>query len=74
MAELSDVEVAIPFWKNIAKTLGCHTVTACKKKPELLAAGVIFYRRNKQHKRIVHHFPSRLKAWIGLKAIKGEIV
>jgi DNA-binding transcriptional regulator YhcF (GntR family) len=69
-----DIEVAVPKWSAIAKSLGCHVVTACRMKKELEEAGVIFYRRNRFNKRIVHHFPSRLRAWTGLKGSKGEII
>ena len=70
----SDIEVAVPYWTAIAKTIGCHRVTACRMKKELQAAGVIFYRRDRRQKKIVHHFPSRLRAWTGIKGAKGEII
>ena len=71
---MNDIEVAIPFWTAIAKALGCHEVTAVRMKQELQEAGVIFYRRNRRNKRIVYHFPSRLRAWTGIKGSKGEII
>jgi hypothetical protein len=74
MVGMEDIEVAVPYWSSIARTLGCHVVTACKKKQELQDAGVIFYRRNRHNKRIVHHFPSRLRAWTGIKGSKSEII
>jgi hypothetical protein len=75
MPEIADVEVAVPYWDSIAKALDCHRATAIKFKAELQTAGVIFYRRNKRNnKRIVYHFPSRLRAWTGIKGSKNEII
>jgi hypothetical protein len=71
---MDEMELAIPYWSAIAKSLGCHEVTACRMKKELQEAGVIFYRRDRRNKRVVHHFPSRLRAWTGLKGSKGEII
>jgi len=71
---VDDIECAVPYWSAIAKTLGCHEITACRMKKELQEAGVIFYRRNRYNKRIVYHFPSRLRAWTGLKGAGGETV
>lgn len=69
-----DLEVAIPYWRSIAKTLRCDVSTIIKHKQELKDAGVIFYRRGRSNKRFVYHFPSRLKAWAGLKGSRDEIV
>jgi hypothetical protein len=70
----NDLDVAVPYWSAIAKSLGCHKATAIRMKQELQDSGVIFYRRNRHNKRIVHHFPSRLRAWTGIKGSKGEII
>lgn len=74
MADYADLEVAVSGWEAIAKQLGCHRVTACKKKRELEQAGVIFYRRGRCNKKIVHHFPSKLRAWTSLKGARSEII
>ena len=71
---MENIEVAVPFWKNIARALGCHEITAIRMKDELQTAGVIFYRRKRNNKKIVHHFPSTLRAWVALKSSKGEII
>jgi len=67
------VEKAARGWSSICATLGCSRWTAMRRKAELQAAGVIFYmKQGKPPKRNVYHFPSRLRAWIGLKSSKGE--
>jgi hypothetical protein len=71
---VDDIECAVPYWSAIAKTLGCHEVTAIRMKSELKDAGIIFYRRQRGGKRIVYHFPSRLRVWASHKGRAGEIV
>jgi DNA-binding Lrp family transcriptional regulator len=70
-----DLEIAVPYMKSIAMTLRCSVRTCHNKRKELVDAGVIFYMNiGRPPRRTIFHFPSRLKAYTGLKAAKGEIV
>ena len=67
------IERAVQGWAPICDTLGCSRWTAMRRKDELRKAGVIFYMtQGRPPKKNVYHFPSRLRAWIGLKSAKGE--
>jgi hypothetical protein len=68
------IESAVPYWDAIARTLGYNKRTVYRLKPELQAAGVIFYRKvGRPPRRIVFHFPSRLKTWAGIKGARNEL-
>jgi len=66
-------EIAVEGWAAIALTLGMSVRSAYRRKGELKAAGVIFYRKKGwPPRRFVYHFPSRLKQWTGIKTSIGE--
>lgn len=71
---IENVEVAVPYWDSIARTLGMSTRSVIRRKSELKAAGIIFYRRQRGGKKIVYHFPSRLKMWTGHKGLQDETI
>jgi len=49
--------------------------TCYNRRREWLTAGVIFYlRKGRPPRKIIHHFPSRLKEYTALKAARGEVV
>lgn len=71
--EILGVEKAVPGWRAVCLTLDCSRWTAMRRRNELKKAGVIFYMtKGRPPRRQVYHFPSRLRAWIGLKSSKGE--
>jgi len=72
---MSDIanERAIEGMKAIAETLGMSIRACYNRRQEWVDAGVIFYiKKGKPRRRIIHHFPSKLKAYCSLKAAKGE--
>lgn len=69
-----ELEVAVPYWDSIARTLAMSTRAAIRRRVELKDAGIIFYKRQRGGKRIVFHFPSRLKMWSGHKGKKDETI
>ena len=75
MPDYLEDERAVVGMKRIAETLGCCLRTCYYRREEWLNAGVIFYmRKGRPPRKLIHHFPSRLKAYTGLKASKGEMV
>lgn len=68
-------EVAETGWISLAEMFGVSVRTMMRRKPELEAAGVIFYRMDgaPPHK-IMQYFPSLVKAWISKKSAKGEFL
>ena len=75
MVDMADIEIAVPYMKSIAATLGCTLRTCYNKRQEWLDAGVIFYmRKGKPPRRTIYHFPSKLRAYTSLKGSKGEYV
>lgn len=68
-------ETAIHGWESIARFFGVSTRTMIRKRKELQEAGVIFYMyRGRPKRRVVATLPSLLRAWICLKATKGEML
>lgn len=68
-------EHAIVGWKDIAKMFNIHPQTMMRKRDELIEAGAIYYMmKGRPPYKTVCAFPSVLKAWIALKARKGELL
>jgi len=75
MIEFGENERAVVGMKSIAATLGCSLRTCYYKREEWLDAGVIFYmKRGRPPRKLIHHFPSKLKAYTSLKGSKRETV
>jgi len=68
-------ECALIGWKAIASLFNVSERKMRYKKQELCESGVIFYMRvGRPPKRRVCAFPSRLKAWSGLKSKYHEVI
>ncbi|MBW1788374.1 MAG: hypothetical protein JRK53_17420 [Deltaproteobacteria bacterium] len=73
----AEVEEAV-YLQDILKILGWSRSKFFEKRRELVAAGVIHYRRerggsNPRKPRIIA-FPSRVQRWIALKSARGETI
>ena len=71
---MTDVEVAV-YLDDILKIFGWSRAKFFKNLPELKSAGVVFNRyQGRPPKRRLCAFPSRIQAWISLKASKDEMI
>lgn len=72
---MSDDEVAIQGWEEIARLFGCSEKKVRLLREELLNSGVIFFMNlGSPPRRRVLAFPSRLKKWAGLKGFYREVI
>ncbi len=69
----NDVEVAVRF-DDIIKILGWKRRKYFDRRKELEDAGVVFKQFSgcPHKRRLIMAFPSRVRAWMALKAAKGE--
>ena len=66
-------EKMLETWPEIAKVFSVSPRTMMRRKKELKADGIIFYRKRKAgEKRVVCAFPSILRLWIQRKGMDGE--
>lgn len=68
-------ETVIIGWKAIAAMFGCSERKIRNYRHELTNLGVIFYMNlGRPPRKRVCAFPTTLKRWTALKALKGEII
>lgn len=70
---MTELEQAVEGWEAIAYSLNMSMRSAYRRRDELKDAGVIFYKKKgTPPRKTVYHFPSRLRAWTGLKSSANE--
>ena len=68
-------ETAHYTWPELARFFNFSLSKAKSLRPELLAAGAIFYTKiGCPGKQVIGFFPSIIKAWVIQKSVKGERV